>query len=153
MVDDNLVVERTEDDVKKFGEEEGKENKSGAGNEAAAKSPKVGDGSCGTDAQVSPEAATSMEEELRKARVKLRKIRIEYILAKQEARESDRAEKQDAEEIAKIHLEDALEEVHILEKKLGTWTARKDAKRVVRLVLWRLLIGLCFVVRMSQEPH
>jgi hypothetical protein len=130
MVDENSPAERTEGTVMNLGEDEGKENRSGVGNEVVAKSPKVGVGSCGTDAQVSPEAAMDMEEELRKARGKLRKIRMEFILAKQEARESDRAEKKEAKQIAQIHLEDALEEVHVLEKKLGTWTARKAARRL-----------------------
>jgi hypothetical protein len=129
MIGDTAPAEQTEDDPKNIGEDEGKENKSGKDNEVVATSPKVVVGPSGTDREVPPEAVVDLENQLKKARAKLRQIRKVFYQAQEDAQAQP--EMRFAVRIAGLNVEEALEEVQDLEKRLGTCIARKEARRSV----------------------
>jgi hypothetical protein len=92
--------------------------------------------SSGTDMEVSQEESMDLENQLKKARTNLRIHKRAYFSARAEAKDSDPAEKLLVVHIAKANAQEALEEVHDLEKRLGTCTARKEARRSGGAVQW-----------------
>jgi hypothetical protein len=102
-----------------------KENENGKDNEAVVESPKVMIGSCGTDVEVSPEEQVDLEKQLEEARTKLRHHERVYVSAKTRVKQSDSAEKLLLIHIAIANVQEALEKVHDLEKRMGTCTTRK----------------------------